>query len=64
MILHLLEKRLCVLVLIDLQRKQISEILPYALNSVGKLKNTVAKKIHTDGKNMKNMLLNLALQGA
>ena len=58
------EKRLCVLVLIDLQRKQISEILPYALNSVGKLKNTVAKKIHTDGKNMKNMLLNLALQGS
>lgn len=58
------EKRLCVLVLIDLQRKQIAEILPYAQNSVGKLKNTVAKKLQTDGKSMKNMLQNMVLNSA
>lgn len=51
------ETRLCVLVLIDLPRNRIAEILPYASNSVGKLKNTVAKKLQTDGKNLHNLLV-------
>lgn len=56
------ELRLCVLVMIDLPRKQIAETLPYSQNSIGKLKNTVSKKIGTDGKNMRNMLMKIAMQ--
>ena len=53
------EIRLCVLVFIDLPRNVIAEILPYAPNSVGKLKNTVSKKLGTDGKNMRKTLLDI-----
>lgn len=56
------ELRLCVLVMIDLSRNQIAETLPYSQNSIGKLKNTVSKKIGTDGKNMRNMLMKIAMQ--
>lgn len=56
------ELRMCVLVMIDLPRKQIAEILPYSQNSVGKLKNTVSKKIGSDGKNLKNLLLKIAME--
>lgn len=55
------EKRLCVLVLINLPRNKIAEILPYAPNSVGKLKNIVSKKIGTDGKNMHKTLYKMAM---
>ena len=54
------ETRLCVLVLIDLPRNLIADILPYAPNSVGKLKNTVAKKLQSDGKNLRNFLQEMA----
>ena len=56
------ETRLCVLVLINLPRNQIAEILPYASNSVGKLKNTVAKKMQTDGKNLHDLLVQMAIK--
>ena len=56
------ELRMCVLVMIDLPRKQIAEILPYSQNSIGKLKNTVSKKIGSDGKNLKNLLLKIAME--
>ena len=55
------EIRLCVLVLIDLRFKQISEILPYALNSVGKLKDTAAKHLGTTGKQLRKSLLNMVI---
>lgn len=53
------ETRLCVLVFIDMFRNQIADILPYAPNSIGKLKNTVSKKLGTDGKNLHNFLAKL-----
>lgn len=55
------EKRLCVLVFIGLTRKQIADILPYASNSVGKLKYTVAKKLQTNGQNLQKMMRNMVL---
>ena len=64
--LHVLndtEIRLCVLVLLDLNRKQISQILPYALNSVGKLKDHTAKVLGSTGKNLRNFLLKMITQG-
>ena len=64
--LHVLnetEIRLCVLVLIGLNRAQIADILPYALSSVGKLKDHTAKSLGTTGKNLHEFLLNLALKG-
>ena len=39
------EVRLCVLVLLNMSRNQIADILPYAQNGVGKLKYRVSKKI-------------------
>ena len=56
------EIKLCVLVLIDFPRNQIAEILPYAPNSVGKLKNTVAKKLQTNGKNLHDLLIEMVLK--
>lgn len=57
------EVRLCILVLLDLSRKQISETLPYSLNSVGKLKDHTAKLLGTTGKNLHDFLLNMAVEG-
>lgn len=55
------EIRLCVLVLIGLPRNQIAEILPYAVNSIGKLKNTTSKKLGTNGKNLHTLLKKMSL---
>ena len=57
------EIRLCVLVLINLNRKQIALTLPYALNSVGKLKDHTAKMLGSTGKNLRNFLLKMITQG-
>ena len=62
-ILNETEVRLCILVLLDLNRKQISKTLPYSLNSVGKLKDHTAKSLGTTGKNLRQYLINLALEG-
>lgn len=61
-ILNETEMRLCILVLLNLTRKQISETLPYSLNSVGKLKDHTAKLLGTTGKNLRVFLLNLAIE--
>lgn len=53
------EIRLCILVLIGLKRQEISAILPYALSSVGKLKDNTAKKLGTTGKNLREHLINM-----
>ena len=52
------EIRLCVLVLINLHFNQIAEILPYAPNSVGKLKDTTAKHLGTTGKQLRTQRCN------
>ncbi|MBQ9296911.1 MAG: hypothetical protein IJ204_06895 [Paludibacteraceae bacterium] len=54
--------RLCILTLLNVDRKTISEMLPYALNSVGKLKDETAKSLGTTGKNLRIFLLELTLK--
>lgn len=56
------EIKLCILVLINLRFNQISEILPYAQNSVGKLKDTAAKHLKTTGKMLRKTLLNMVIE--
>lgn len=62
-ILNETEVRLCILVLIGLNRSEIAHTLPYALNSVGKLKDHTAKKLGTTGRNLHDFLLKLAIEG-
>ena len=62
-VLNETEIRLCVLVLIGLNRTEIAKTLPYALNSVGKLKDHTAKSLGTTGKNLREFLLQLAIEG-
>ena len=62
-VLNETETRLCVLVLLDMSRAEIANMLPYALNSVGKLKDHTAKKIGTTGKEMRGYLLKMAIEG-
>ena len=62
-VLNETEIRLCILVLIGLNRAQIADILPYARNSVGKLKDHTAKSLGTTGKNLHEFLLDLAIKG-
>ena len=57
------EVRLCVLVLLDMSRADIAHLLPYALSSVGKLKDQTAKKTGTTGKNMRNYLIDKIIEG-
>ena len=59
-ILNEQEVRLCVLVLLNISRNQIADILPYAQNGVGKLKYRVAKKLHIEGKNLRKYLICIA----
>ena len=61
-ILNETEIRLCVLVLVGLNRTEIANTLPYALNSVGKLKDHTAKLLGTTGKNLRNFLLKIAIE--
>lgn len=56
------EIRLCILVLIGLSRSKIANTLPYALNSVGKLKDHTAKSLGTTGKNLHDFLLQMAIE--
>ena len=55
------EVRLCVLVLLNMGRNQISDILPYASNGVGKLKYRVAQKLGTDSKNLREYLISMLI---
>jgi len=62
-ILNETEIRLCILVFLNMSRSEISDTLPYALNSVGKLKDHTAKLLGTTGRNLHDFLLNMAIQG-
>lgn len=53
------EVRLCVLVLIDLSRKQMAELLTYAENGIGKFKYSTAQKMGTTSLNMRAYLLQI-----
>lgn len=62
-ILNETEIRLCILVFLNMSRSEISDTLPYALNSVGKLKDHTSKLLGTTGRNLHDFLLNMAIQG-
>ena len=55
------EIRLCILVLIGLNEKEISQTLPYAISSIGKLKYRVGQKIGITAKNLRDFLINFAI---
>ncbi len=60
-VLNETEIRLCILVLIGLNRSQIANTMPYALNSIGKLKDQTAKKLGTSGKNLRDFLIKMVV---
>ena len=60
-ILNEQEIRLCILVLLNISRNQIAEILLYAPNGVGKFKYRVAQKFQVEGKNLRNYMICLAI---
>ena len=60
-VLNETEIRLCILVLLNLSRVDISKTLPYASSSVGKLKDQTAKKLNTTGKNLRDYLIKMAV---
>ena len=60
-VLNETEIRLCILVLIGLNRIQIANTMPYALNSIGKLKDQTAKKLGTTGKNLRDFLIKMVV---
>ena len=60
-VLNETEVRLCVLVLLNMGRNQISDILPYASNGVGKLKYRVAQKLGIDSKNLREYLISMLI---
>ena len=55
------EIRLCILVLMNISRPRMAEILPYAVSGIGKFKDQTAKKIGTSGKKMHAYLLEMAV---
>jgi hypothetical protein len=61
-VLNETEIRLCILVLLNLSRVDISKTLPYASSSVGKLKDQTAKKLNTTGKNLRDYLIKMAVE--
>ena len=61
-VLNETEIRLCILVLIGLNRIQIANTMPYALNSIGKLKDQTAKKLGRTGKNLRDFLIKMVVE--
>ena len=61
-VLNETEIRLCVLVLFNLCRADISKTLPYASSGIGKLKDQTAKKLNTTGKNLRDYLIKMAVE--
>ena len=57
------EVRLCILVLLNMSRSEIADTLPYALSSIGKLKDQTAKSLGTTGKKLREYLINMAVEG-
>ena len=57
------EIRLCVLSLLNMSYDQMAEMLIYAPNGIGKFKVRVAKKLGTSAKNLRQFLINMAVNG-
>ena len=57
------EMKLCILVVIGLSQEQIANTLPYARSSIGKLKNTTARKLGTNGRELRQFLLKVVVDG-
>ena len=57
------EIRLCVLVLLNMSRSEMSKLLNYSLSGMGKLKDTTAKKLGTTGAEMSDYLTKLIIEG-
>lgn len=55
------EVRMCILVLLNVSTYTIADMLPYAENSVGTLKDRTAKKLGTTGRNLRSWLINMAI---
>ena len=55
------EIRLCILVLLDLSRNQMADMLNYSQNGIGKFKYRTAQKLSTEGKNLRTYLINIAI---
>lgn len=55
------EIQLCVLVLLDLDYQTMSRILHHAQNGIGKAKFRIAQKLGTTTKNLRQILINLAI---
>lgn len=60
-ILNETEIRLCILVFFHANRDQISDILPYAKNGIGKLKYRVSQKMGIDAKSLRKSLITMAI---
>ena len=60
---HLPEQdiRLCVLVLLNFNRTEISNILHYGITGIGKMKYRVAQKLGTEGKLLRNYLISMVI---
>lgn len=55
------EIRLCVLVLLNFNRTEISNILHYGITGIGKMKYRVAQKLGTEGKLLRNYLISMVI---
>lgn len=55
------EIRLCVLTLFNCSYEQMSDLLYYASNGIGKYKDRIAKKMGTSAKNLRSYLIELAI---
>ena len=53
------EIRLCILIVLNADTKQMVELIPYSHSGLGKFKYTTAKKLGTQTSNMRVFLLNL-----
>ncbi len=51
----------CILVLLNLHRSQIADLLHYAQSSIGQTKHRVAKKLGTNSKNLRSFLISMAI---
>lgn len=52
---------ICLLVLIGLGRPEIAEVMRYSANSIGKLKDIVARSLGTTGKGLRDYLMGVAV---
>ncbi len=57
------EMRLCILVAINVSYRQMSHMIPYSFSGISKFKYTTSKKLGVSVKEMRQKLINLAVEG-